>query len=720
MQCDVLVVGAGPGGSSAAYWLARAGADVLLVDKENFPRDKPCGDGLTSLSIHLLKSMGLDEILKTQGWPYHGVQVYGQGAAPVLGQSRRDEYKQSLRGITLSRYILDEALLRQAIKAGAKFLPHLHVYEPIHEGGVIRGFFVRANSHPEKISAKITIIATGANRHLLRSIGLGFSERPSALAMRMYLDDVENLDNNLEIYLDEDIFPGYTWVFPTGERSANIGAGIKLRGLTLAEGKNRLLGSIDHFLGTPRFKSRQPVSPLQGFPIYNDFPDHPTSINGVLIVGEAAGLVDPLTGEGIALALDSGQIAAQAALEALRSNPDGKQPLGQYDDQLKSKYSRYFLDARELIDRISQPEVLTMMGGMASEDGGRIREVIKTAIIKERPRDSILLINDILRDHGSYSLARSLFTINAYQSWLERCRDYMLAQVALDSPSPLILDLIKRGKMVRALLVFLGCRAAGGDPENVLSGAAGIELVHAASLIHDDIMDEATLRRGIPAVHQSLGNSRAIVSGDYLIAKAFRLLAESRKKNQADRVVDAFIIGAESGISTCNGQFLDVGEWTENDLNEELYTRLIGGKTAAVISGALQAGAVLVGANKTLLRNLSLYGEAVGRAFQIRDDIIEISSYMNSGIVIDRRPSLPLIHAFNHCSPSDREVILRFLSGKEDNAGLAQLLLSTHSVEYANNTALSLVNHAIQFAKDIPLIFDDLEAFSHYVVLRNQ
>jgi len=366
---------------------------------------------------------------------------------------------------------------------------------------------------------------------------------------------------------------------------------------------------------------------------------------------------------------------------------------------------------------LAHPEVLDVIIALSRTDS-RIREALSVAVVSGRPRDGIDLLNRVLLvQKGSLSV-KTLFTLNAYRPLLQRCRAYMLAQVSLDAPSPAILELIGRGKMLRAMLVFLGCQAAGGDPEQVLAAAGGIELVHAASLIHDDIMDNADRRRGLPALHETLGVPRAIVCGDYLIAKSFRLLAESRATSIPARVVDAFIIGAESGILTCRGQFQDVGSWTEETLNEESYDRLIAAKTAAPIAGALMAGAALAGTDESLLNMLERYGDCVGRAFQIRDDVVELSSIAVNGCSIDRRPALPLIHAFQHGDSQGQGLIRRFLRGEDVAfADMANLLQMHDSLTYAEAVAFSQIKEAIKLTKTIPNIQDVLEAFAHYVVM---
>jgi geranylgeranyl pyrophosphate synthase len=211
------------------------------------------------------------------------------------------------------------------------------------------------------------------------------------------------------------------------------------------------------------------------------------------------------------------------------------------------------------------------------------------------------------------------------------------------------------------------------------------------------------------------------VCGDYLIAKAFRLLAENRLTSPAAHVVAAFVIGAESGIRTCAGQFQDVGLWPDEALTRETYERLVAGKTAAAIAGALMAGATLAGGDGQLLVALARYGEGVGLAFQIRDDVLDFIDVSTNGCHIDRKLSLPLIHAFEHGDYQSRILIRRFLEG-EDVMGseITKLLQTTGSLTSAQAVASSFAEEAIRLGKDVPHVPDVLEAFARYVVLREQ
>jgi geranylgeranyl reductase family protein len=722
LQCDVLVVGAGPGGSTAAFELARSGADVLLVDKAHFPREKPCGDGLTPHAVDLLTSMGLTSVLE-RGRAFDGVRAFGpDGDATWIDLSA--DGGPARTGLVVPRHDLDDALRQRAVAMGASFCPGFTVQAPCWRGERLVGLRGRRDGHPFAVAARLVIVATGASRSLLRALELWPSDRLRALAMRSYVTGLHNLGSGVEVHLDREILPGYAWVFPVSDTTANVGVGLRLVGdMTPAEGNRRLQAAFDRFLHSERLSSGQLAHRPRGFPLRTDFPAVPTSAPGVLVVGETAGLVNPLTGEGIAWAVESGKLAAEVAAEALSAGDVSAECVGRYSDRLRKQHAGFFEQAREMVARLAYPQVGEALTRYA-QSSDRVREALVAAIVRRKPQEGIAALGRVLQRDGMPSLAKSLFALGAYRPLLDRCRAYMLAEVREDAPAASIAAMVGpgRGKMLRALLVFLGCETAGGDPERVVSGAAGIELVHAASLVHDDIMDRAEMRRGLPALHVTQGTSRAIVSGDYLIAKAFRLLAASRAENPPTSVVEAFIVGAESGIRACAGQFRDVGDWTEEMLTETTYNQLIADKTAGVIAGALAAGATLAGGDDALIEDLSRYGETVGRAFQIRDDLIEFEDLLADGGAgdVDRRPMLPLIYAFRHADQEGQELVWRFLDGRdvEVNA-LLELLQATEALGYVRSEAEMLMERALRVARRVPHIAGVLEAFARYAVLRD-
>jgi geranylgeranyl pyrophosphate synthase/flavin-dependent dehydrogenase len=664
--------------------------------------------------------MGLSDFMSSWGQPFTSVQVSSYIASSASQLLHAGGAGEARRGMVIPRRELDHALVQHAVRAGARFLPHLTSIEPIWHSQQPAGLRARGRTGELTLAARMIIIATGASRTLAQALNLVGEERPHALAMRGYVQGLRDLGETLEIYLDRDLLPGYAWIFPTGPTTANVGAGITLNGLGTAAGKKRLRMAFDRLLCSQRLVGSTPLGQPQGYPLRADFPDAPTHAERILVVGEAAGLVDPLTGEGIALALESGRLAATTAIAALTADDCSIQQLGTYTHALHERHAGYFADARELLARLDDPLVLDAATRSAQYDR-RIGDAFRLAIADQQIRSSITLLDAALRDTQELPLAGVLFTLNAYKPWLERCRAYMLDQIRIDAPAPMIIEMVGRGKMLRALLVFLGCEAAGGTPAQVLAGAGGIELIHAASLVHDDIMDRSDVRRGIAALHTTLGEAQAIVCGDYLIAKAFRLLAESRAQNPSAHVVEAFIIGAESGIRACAGQFRDVGVWTAENLIEANYYKVIADKTAAAISGALRAGAVLAGGNQILLDALGRYGECVGLAFQIKDDLLDLSELVANDCTIDRKISLPLVHAFQHTDATGRQIIRQFLDQQEVSAiQMAHVLESAGALAYAERAAATLINEAITLARAIPHIEEVLEAFAHYAILRGQ
>jgi octaprenyl-diphosphate synthase len=152
-----------------------------------------------------------------------------------------------------------------------------------------------------------------------------------------------------------------------------------------------------------------------------------------------------------------------------------------------------------------------------------------------------------------------------------------------------------------------------------------------------------------------------------------------------------------------------------------MYDQMIAGKTAAAIAGALTAGAALAGGNEMLLEALSRYGEHVGRAFQIRDDLLDFADISINGCSMDRRPALPLIHAFQHSDDVGQSLVRQSLDGQEvDGSQVTKLLQTTGSLAYAEAVADSLADKAVQLARAIPQVNEVLEALARYVVIRHR
>jgi geranylgeranyl reductase family protein len=341
---DVVIVGAGPGGSAAAYYLARHGLDVLLLDKSGFPRDKTCGDGLTPRALSVLEDMGLLSDLLRVGCRLNWVEIAAPKGhtveAPFPGKNGRPSYT-----LIVPRFTLDDVIRTQALAQGAKFESGVRVTE-VRAGD--KGVTVTGKrlGGPFMAQARMAIVATGASVPLLQQMGLLKKMPAVALAARAYFEDVKGLTDRMQLSFAGVPLPGYGWIFPLPEGAANIGAGIFPWGWARRWLPNNARQAFDSFIQTPLLRdmlagARQ-VGPVKGYPLRMDFLTAPTYGERTLLVGEAAGLVNPLTGEGIDYALESGKVAAEHLLSLFAAGELSRQNLAEYDRLLRQRFQRLF------------------------------------------------------------------------------------------------------------------------------------------------------------------------------------------------------------------------------------------------------------------------------------------------------------------------------------------------------------------------------------------
>ena len=375
---DVVVIGAGPGGSSAAYWLARRGLDVRLLDKSAFPRDKTCGDAIAPRSLAALDRMGL--LAKLDAPRLTLARAFGPGGRHMRSAMGRRDSRYPRYSLVVRRTEFDDAVRRHAIQAGAAFSGGFNVQSVRNAGNcvVVSG---RRDGRFESIEARLVIVATGANVALLRSIGILKQTPPMILAARAYFAGLDPQDDALDFYFDDVIRPGYGWIFPLGDGTANVGAGF----LSKRGRKTTAREALDFFLernaaARERLNGAQRIGPVKGYPLRIDFATAPTFGDRTLLVGEAAGLVNPLTGEGIDFALESGEIAAEFAADALRRGDVSRRALCGYDRLLRQKFQSIFVATtwlrrlylnppvlRLLMDRAARrPELAELIGGVVT------------------------------------------------------------------------------------------------------------------------------------------------------------------------------------------------------------------------------------------------------------------------------------------------------------------------------------------------------------------
>ena len=304
---DVAVIGAGPGGSATAHYLARRGLSVLLLDKASFPRDKTCGDGLTPRAVGVLQDMDLVDELKRVGHIIKRFEVFApNGKRSGDAITVRDGLPDF--SLVVPRLLLDDRIRQRAEDSGAQFVPHAQVLD-IQRVNAHVELKVERDGKTETQQARIAVIATGANTRLLLQTKVLTQQPKVMVASRAYFDGVRGLSDVWTLRFDGVPMPGYGWVFPTGAETANIGVGY------FKEGRNTSAAQpFAKFLQSPAVRhilaQAKQIGPTKGYPLRDDFLSSPTFTERMFVVGEAAGLVNPLTGEGIDYALESGRIAA--------------------------------------------------------------------------------------------------------------------------------------------------------------------------------------------------------------------------------------------------------------------------------------------------------------------------------------------------------------------------------------------------------------------------
>jgi geranylgeranyl diphosphate synthase type I len=218
-------------------------------------------------------------------------------------------------------------------------------------------------------------------------------------------------------------------------------------------------------------------------------------------------------------------------------------------------------------------------------------------------------------------------------------------------------DYFPTGKRLRPLLCLLACAELGGDPTQALPAAAGIELLHNFSLIHDDIEDGDETRRGRPTLWKLWGEAQAINAGDGMFALAFGAMQRLARRGLPDPIVLAALdLFTQTCVSLTEGQHLDLSFEQRDNVTVDEYLRMIQGKTAVLIGASVAIGALISGAAQEQSEALNCFGRSVGLAFQIQDDILGIwgnpeeTGKPAGNDILRKKKSLPLLYALNHAA----------------------------------------------------------------------
>lgn len=240
--------------------------------------------------------------------------------------------------------------------------------------------------------------------------------------------------------------------------------------------------------------------------------------------------------------------------------------------------------------------------------------------------------------------------IASLHPFVEECRRNLLNDLSRAPERDALIKYFRGGKMLRARLVFTAASAVGGNPKNVCRAAEAIELLHGASLVHDDIIDGSTLRRSVQALHVQLGNGAALALGDFLLLHAFVVLAQPGSVEELNRAGHAIRILSACGQECCRGQIEELDSACVN--SEERYMTMVRQKTGSLFAAATMMGASLCDGTSAEIESLRKFGLRFGISYQIYDDMVELAdphwSAQESRMMARDRPFLPLIYLAEH------------------------------------------------------------------------
>jgi geranylgeranyl reductase family protein len=369
---DLVVCGGGPAGSSAAWRAASAGARVLVVDKATFPRDKPCGDGLTPRAVASIGALGLGNELKAFN-RVDRLRVNGAGRTLTFDWPKSDSFPD--HGYVVARTELDEMLLRHAADAGAEVRESAPAWKPILENGVVCGITTKRNGTTEDIRGSVVIAADGASSPIARATGIvRDAKRPIGVAVRSHFEarrpvsDDGVIESYLELRDGGALLPGYGWIFPMGSGRINVGVGILSsyrgwRDVNTAHLMDAFMHALPREWELPDISALRSSGQLKGWRLPMGFCVREPWRPGVLAAGDAAGVVNPFNGEGISEAVESGVLAASTALRALGSGDPSD--LSSYTRALDALWGPYYRLGRTFVRLIGNPKImrtLTVVG----------------------------------------------------------------------------------------------------------------------------------------------------------------------------------------------------------------------------------------------------------------------------------------------------------------------------------------------------------------------
>jgi len=383
---DVIVVGGGPSGSTATAFLGKAGHKVLLLDKARFPRDKTCGDAISGKSLAVLRELGL--IGAVEALPHS--KIYGVTFSSPEGYVVEIPFrKEENVGYCVRRLVYDDMLFQNA-KKFATAIEEFTVTDVIRENNFVVGVKgVGKDGKEQAFRSKVVVGADGASSVVANKLGVDtIDDAHSCVAVRAYYKGVTRMTKNIELHFCNSIIPGYFWIFPLDNGLANVGVGVlnrdlKKRHLNLKEWMFNEIKTNPLF--KERFANAELASEVKAWRLPFGSKRRKNYGNGFLLVGDAAALIDPFTGEGMGNGTTSGRLAAKAIHAALEANDFSEKTLSAYEKSIHEELDRELLQSYRM-QRLGGIKLLLNLIIRRAYKNQHARDLIASTLANETAR----------------------------------------------------------------------------------------------------------------------------------------------------------------------------------------------------------------------------------------------------------------------------------------------------------------------------------------------
>ncbi len=341
---DVIVVGGGPAGSSCATFLTKSGKKVLLLDRAKFPRDKTCGDGISGRSVRVLQEMEvLDKFATVEHQDMYGVTFSSPNGkvvpigAPDAGPKKKNK---DPPGFVCRREVFDNVLFQNAKSMCTKTIEGFFVTDIVKDGVKVVGVKGTLDGKEMEFRAPVVVGADGAGGIVAKKVNqTNVDDAHQFAGIRAYYENVGGMGDKIELHFVSEAIPGYFWIFPLPNGKANVGIGIlvkdmKKRKFNLQKVMNDIIEKNTVF--KPRFEKAKRSSDIKSWilPLATRGREMTLYGNGYVLLGDAASLIDPFTGEGIGNALTSGKVAAEVINNAFKKGDFSESVFAEYQKKL--------------------------------------------------------------------------------------------------------------------------------------------------------------------------------------------------------------------------------------------------------------------------------------------------------------------------------------------------------------------------------------------------